>query len=273
MNQHVNQHGDDRDPVERYLAQLRDSLRTHEAELIMAEAEDHLRETVAAGLAAGLTEREAQEAAISAFGSVTAVVRAHEERPGNPVKGRTAGAMLMDLFLSRWKLAGIGLTAIGVSGLVVAVMNATLGRAFTGQPPAGVTFPKATCAYWMSAWPDAHSCAQAAMLEASSDSVVLRGGAGVVGVALLATYCLLRYDQRQRGYGPGSLLAGYFPVLAACVFGAGALGLAAAQLTGFTVTFGPGTYLSGALAAAVVAVCYGFRARPVIRHLARLAAR
>ena len=55
----------------------------------MAEAEDHLRETAAAGVAAGMTEIEAQEAAISAFGSVRAVVRAHQTKPGNLVKGRT----------------------------------------------------------------------------------------------------------------------------------------------------------------------------------------
>jgi hypothetical protein len=67
------------DPIGEYLDQIRAGLRAgaREAELILAEAEDHLRETVTAGLAAGLTEREAQEAAISSFGSVGAVIRAH----------------------------------------------------------------------------------------------------------------------------------------------------------------------------------------------------
>jgi hypothetical protein len=55
------------DPIQGYLAQLRASLRTRDADRILAEAEDHLHETVSAGLAAGLTEREAHEAAISAF--------------------------------------------------------------------------------------------------------------------------------------------------------------------------------------------------------------
>jgi len=67
-------------PTGDYLDQLRASLPTKPAETsrILAEAEDHLRESVAAGLRAGLTETEAQEAAISAFGSVRAVVRAHQ---------------------------------------------------------------------------------------------------------------------------------------------------------------------------------------------------
>lgn len=260
------------DPIQDYLGRLRAGLRTGDAARIMAEAEDHLSETVAAGLAAGLTEREAQEAAVSAFGSVTAVVRAHETRPRNLIRGRTPMAILGDLFLSAWKLGGIGLIAVGVSGLVVAVMNAVFGRAFVGQPPAGVTFPEARCAYWMTAWTHAHTCAQAAMLEASSDGVILRGGAGALGVALLACYVVTRGILRQRGYDPHSLLAGYFPALAACVFGAGALGLALAQLTGFDVTFGPGTYLSGAIVAVAFAAWYGFRARPAIRHLTRVAA-
>ena len=62
------------DLIGEYLDQLRTSLRvaSGEAELIVAEAEDHLRETAAAAMAIGMTEREAQEAAISSFGSLRA---------------------------------------------------------------------------------------------------------------------------------------------------------------------------------------------------------
>jgi len=56
------------DPVDKYLAELRASLRGPDTDGILAEAEDHLREGVAAGQAAGLTETDAQEAAITAFG-------------------------------------------------------------------------------------------------------------------------------------------------------------------------------------------------------------
>jgi hypothetical protein len=252
-----------RDLIGEYLNEPRASLRLapEEAGHVVAEAEDHLCETTAAGLAARMTEREAQQAAISAFGSVTAVVRAHESRPGNLSKGRTPAAVCGDLFLAAWKLGGIGLTAIGVSGLVVALMNLTLGRAFTGQAPAGMAFPKADCAYWVTLWPGAHTCAAAHMLEASSDNIVLR----IAGVALLETYGIVRYLQRRRG--PAMVLAGYFPALATCVFGAGAVWLALAQLTGFTVKAGPGSYLSGAIVAAAAAAGYGVKARHAIRHL------
>ena len=58
-------------PVEEYLRLLRACLRTRpeETSRILAEAEDHLRESVADGRAAGLTETEAAEAAISSLGS------------------------------------------------------------------------------------------------------------------------------------------------------------------------------------------------------------
>jgi HAAS domain-containing protein len=263
--------GGHHDPIEAYLHQLRASLRVGpaEAELIVAEAEDHLRETTVAGRAAGLTEREAQEAAISAFGSVRAVVLAHETTPGNLLRGRTPAAVIGDVCLAAWKGGAIGLTAVGASGLVVFLMNATLGRAFTGQPPAGVTFGRDICGYWLAAWPGAHTCAQAAMLEASSDAVILRVIAGIFGVALLEAYVIARYLMRRRGRGPAVLLAGYFPALAACVFGSAAVALALAQLTGFTVTAGPGTYLSGVIVAAVIAVAYAAKARPVFRRLMR----
>jgi len=82
--------------VEEYLRPLRAGLRTgpEEASRIMAEAEDHLRESVAVGRAAGLTETEAAEAAISSFGTVRAVVRAHQTPRGQ------AAAALRGLFMA-----------------------------------------------------------------------------------------------------------------------------------------------------------------------------
>jgi hypothetical protein len=165
--------------------------------------------------------------------------RAHATRVTNFIRGRTPAAILGDLVLAGWKLAGTGLAAVCVSGLVVSLMNIVLGRAFTGQAPSGVSFRKADCAHWMALWPGARTCAGAQLLEASSDAVVLRAGAGVIGAALLVAYGTVRYVQRQRGRGPVVVLGGYFPLLAACVFGAGALGLALAQLTSFAVTQGP----------------------------------
>ena len=95
-----------------------------EAELIAAEAEDHLRETTAAGLAIGMTEREAQEAAISSFGPVRAVVRAHRRR------AVTAATAVM----AAWKLAALLATTIGAGGLAGMGIFAYLLRS---APPGG----------------------------------------------------------------------------------------------------------------------------------------
>jgi hypothetical protein len=108
-----------RDLIEAYLDELRRGLRVRpgEAELILAEAEDHLRETAAAGLAIGMTEREAQEAAISSFGPVRAVTRAHLARAaGGPVGP-------VNLAMAAWKLVALLLLASGVSGMAIVVFT------------------------------------------------------------------------------------------------------------------------------------------------------
>ena len=97
------------DLIAGYLAELRAGLwvPAAEAELILAEAEDHLRETAAAGLAVGMTELEAQQAAISSFGPVRAVIRAHRRRTV------TAG----DAAMAAWKLTGLLAATVGAGGL------------------------------------------------------------------------------------------------------------------------------------------------------------
>ena len=109
--------------VEEYLRQLRAGLRTGPVETsrILAEAEDHLREGVAAGLAAGLTETEAAEAAISSFGTVRVVVRAHQTPRGQ------AAAAFGRLFMTVWLLAGTVLTSVFAVGLIMIVVIAATG--------------------------------------------------------------------------------------------------------------------------------------------------
>jgi hypothetical protein len=104
---------EDRDLVRQYLHRLRGGLRGPDAGRILVEAEDHLREGTAAGVAAGLTEREAQEAAISAFGSVLSVIRAHQTR-----RARAALA-LSGLAAASAKATGLFLVAFSVSSLVL----------------------------------------------------------------------------------------------------------------------------------------------------------
>ena len=236
------------DLIGQYLGQLRATLRGRDADLVLAEAEDHLRESVAAGLAIGMTETEAQEAAISAFGSVRTVVRAHRAK---------RGLLAADVVLAAWKLAWTGMFAIAGSGFIALAMNHLLGRDFVGQAPAGASYPAAKCQYWLSIWHGAHTCAQAATLESSSDAVSLRViGGGAAGLALLVGYLIARVLWRRQAVT--GLPEGAFPAAAVAIFGVGALGLTVITVTGSPVGVpsGPGAYLSGALAAVAVALAY-----------------
>jgi hypothetical protein len=247
---------DDVDLIAVYLGELRAKLRAPNAELVLAEAEDHLREAVAAGLAIGMSQREAQEAAISSFGSVRAVVRAHN---------LTSKQVAADLVMAALKLGWIGMFSVAVSGFVALVMNHLFGRDFVGGAPGGTRFAAADCQHWLSIWHGAHTCAQAAMLESSSDAVSLRViGGGLGGFVLLGGYLLaLLYLRRGARVLPG----GFFPLAAAAVFATGALALVVATFTGspLGVPTGPGAYLSGAVVALGVAAGYALRARRVLR--------
>jgi HAAS len=243
------------DLVARYLDELRAKLRTPDADLVLAEAEDHLRESVAAGMAIGMSEREAQEAAISAFGSVRAVVRAHNLR---------SGQLLGGLVLTGLKLGWTGMFAIAASGFVALAMNRLFGRGFVGGSAAGTRFAPADCQHWLSIWHTAHSCAQAAMLESSSDAVSLRvAGGGLGGAVLLGGYLLALLYWRRR---VPMLPSGFFPLAAAAIFTAGALALAVCTFTGGPLggPAGPGAYLSGAITASAFAIAFGVRALRVL---------
>lgn len=255
---------DDRqDLIADYLRELRARLRTPDADLVLAEAEDHLRESAAAGRAVGMTERAAQEAAISAFGPLRAVVRAHHRRPRQ---------LAADLVMAGLKLGWTGMFAIAASGFVALAMDFLVGRKFVGGTPApGTRFTAAQCAHWLAAWQTARTCGQAAMLESSSDAVTARvflGGIG--GGVLLACYLLARlYWRRGNEALPGFL----FPLAATAVFTTGALALVVCTFTGgpFGGPAGPGLFLSGAIVAASAAAAFAVRARRALRPAPRAA--
>ena len=191
-------------PVERYLRQLRASLRTPPGETsrILAEAEDHLRESAAAGLAAGLTETEAAEAAISSFGSVRAVVRAHQTRRGRIV------AALSGLAMTTWLLAGIVLVSVFAVGVVLVVVMLVKGPQNAGSPdpdpdPGGLAFFVVFC--------------------------------GLAGLGVLLGYVRARRFQRRRGRRPqAALQSAYAPLAGTVLFAGFAVALAVATRGGIT---------------------------------------
>jgi hypothetical protein len=224
----------ERDPIGEYLDQLRAGLRTglQEAELILAEAEDHLRETAAAGLATGMTEREAQEAAISSFGPVRAVVRAHHARRGWLAAAGQGG-------LAAWKLASILLLTSGVTGLAIAAIL-TIWPPVVVQP-GGVP-----------------TQAPVPIFLGVSDSLWLAWAAAAAGGAILLAGCAVTLRRRRRR-GRGMLLGGFFPMVAAGFFGAIALALTALNASDVRV---PGPVpVPGRAAVAFLALAVGYAIR------------
>jgi hypothetical protein len=122
------------DLIAAYLDEFRAGLRMPpgQADLIVAEAEDHLCETAAVGMAVGMTELEAQHAAISSFGPVRAVARAHRHR------GDVAGKAAM----AAWNLVAVLAATVGAGGLLnvgitVRSLDPPPGAQLVGLGPAG----------------------------------------------------------------------------------------------------------------------------------------
>jgi hypothetical protein len=233
------------DLIGEYLDRLRASLRVapEEAELIVAEAEDHLRETAAAAVAIGMTEREAQEAAISSFGSLRAVVRAHEAR------GRAA-ALAGDAAAATWKLASLLLVAAGATGLATDAI-----RAMHPMPRPVVIAPGG---------PPVASITSQFIPFFARPHFLMSVAAIACGAILLTGYRLVRRRQQRRGRLPGPLSAGAFPAVAAGFFCAVALALVALNLSGRGTPYDtPGFFTVVYLA---LAVGYAARAARALRR-------
>ena len=177
-----------------------------------------------------------------------------------------------DLVLTGLRLGWTGMFAIAASGFVALAMNHLAGRSFVGGTPAPAgTYTAAQCAHWLSNWPGARTCGQAAVLEASSDAVSLRViGGGIGGILLLGCYLLAVLYWRRRAPVP-VLPSGFFPLAAAALFTAGALALVVCTFTGgpFGAPAGPGVFLSGAIVAATAAVAFAAGARHTLRPARR----
>ncbi len=203
----------ERDQIAEYLDQLRSSLLTsrRRALLILDEAEDHLRESAAAGVAAGLTEAEAQQAAIASFGSVRAVVRAHAA-----ARDGAAIAAITEAVLAGWQLVTLYLLADFVTGLAWQLFGGrVIGLIW------GVATPVVGATHRLQAYPAV--CASCKPIPSNTaglysyPTTVLWVGAGVVGVALLGALALIRFWQRRSGRVRPRVLGSYSPIPGAIV--------------------------------------------------------
>jgi hypothetical protein len=187
------------DLIEDYLARLRAGLPTPPARTaeIVAEAEDHLRESVAAGRAAGLDEAAAERAAVAAFGPVKQVARAH--RPGLAAYAAAAG-------LRAWPLFGWYL-----------VLSALLGGIVIGRETAVFHRGIITPVTWHGTTVLGTGRPDAVQLAATL------GGWAIAGLAVIAGFHVVRRRRHFAAQVP--LPRGLFPLAAGIVL----LGLAVVE--------------------------------------------
>jgi hypothetical protein len=241
------------DLIERYLDELLAGLRGDAASVrrMLTEAEEHLYADRQAGIARGLSERDASQAAVDHFGSPVQVARAWslEACPPRPV-WRSLPAQFAPL-------AGVGLVAIGLSGLLARVMTSLWGTTFMFADPPGTTYSNADCRYWESIHPHANSCTNAYLAESLSDGLHARYAAGLLGLVLLGVIAVRQHHRR------GPMIAttpATVSLTGAIVFLCAAVALAALAADAFRVAddHGAGQWLSGAIVALPVATAYSF---------------
>ena len=223
-----------RTPIEDYLDEL--LCRTHAdprtTRRLLDEAGDHLAAAAAELEAAGWSRVEAEQEAVHRFGAVSALARASWRR--------CFGILVMETLRAAVLLLGCASVAVGVSGGVVALMNALFGDRFVGGTTVFGT--------------DGSTVA-----EAAQDAVVLRVLAGILGLLVLGAYAVLR-----RHTAPARVLPpGLVDALGAAAFAAATIGLAdacVAQSVAGTAGSGVGFFLSGAVASFAGAIVFGARA-------------
>ena len=220
-------------PIEDYLDDL---LRHTHADprstrRLLDEAQDHLLAAADELEHTGLARPDAEAEAVRRFGAVHPLAAA--------TRRASFAALVVETFRAALLLGSIGLCAVGVSGLIVAVMNALFGKSFVGADTVL----------------SAHT---ASVQEVADDAVVLRVLAGLLGVVLLGIHAVWR-----RHRGPGTVLPrALVDTLGAAAFAAGTVALAVACIDQAVQTgsAGVGFALSGALVALPGAVYFSARA-------------
>lgn len=181
-------------PIEQYLDDLVRALAgrpPHELRSLLAEAQAHLYDDVDAAVARGVARPRAEHEAVARFGSATELAAAERARDCDRLS-----ALLRQVATNAVLLAGVGAAAVGVSGLVAALVRAVGGsRALVDVQP-GQTLAPADCTRWLALNPTAGSCRAAAVTDWANETVYYRLAIGLLGVLVLAVGFGLRRGRR-----------------------------------------------------------------------------
>jgi hypothetical protein len=151
-------------------------------------------------------------------------------------------------------LFGVGMSAIGASGLVAGAFGSAFGKSFVSGDAPDISYTPARCADFLEYFPQAGSCEAAAAAHHFDEVVMYRGAAGVLGLLALGGWWLLRQWSRPQRHPARLLPEGFTATIGVALFGVAALGLLG--MGGMQVVFGPpagaGGLLSGGVTSLVV---------------------
>jgi hypothetical protein len=239
-------------PIEDYLDRLLVDAPgpPREVRALLAESEAHLRDATSEGVAAGLPLEAAEQQAVSKFGTVRAVTTAEARRQTLPLP-----AVARQVAASGLLLGAVGGLAVGVSGIVTAILGAIGGSTFIVRISHSTRLAPSDCARWLANDPGARSCYQAALSDWAGEVVGFRLVAGVLGAVALAAYFAAR-----RRYARELLPRAVVDTIALTVFGASGVWMLGLGVDWLVVGGnGAGQWLGAAPVALALAGFYGLR--------------
>jgi len=249
---------DDGSPVEAYLDRLLVELRSErprQARHLLAEAEAHLRDATEEAVDAGMTLADAEVAAVARFGPAAKLAEAERARQTTPL-----GTLVRQAVTSAWFLGAFGAIAVGVSGLLAAVLRAAGGERFVIDVVPGRVLAAADCARWLAADPRAASCRAAAISDWAAETVYYRIALGILGALAMVAFVVARRRLGRVGTWT-SLPATVVDSVAVTLFGLSGVWLLVLGLDAVVVRsgHGAGQWLSAAPVALAAAVVFAVR--------------
>jgi hypothetical protein len=159
-----------------------------------------------------------------------------------------ASSTIRSLALGILFLGWVGFVSIGVSGVVAAGMQAAFGAGFLAGDIPGVTYTPDRCADLKEYAPSSSSCADAAALHHSDETVTYRLAAGVLGLLMFGVWLIARRGAARKDRLP----AGLVEAAGSALFGVVGLALLAQGLE--LLALGPGTGEGADLSAGIVSL-------------------
>jgi hypothetical protein len=252
------EHVDNESPVEAYLDRLLVELRAErprQARHLLAEAEAHLRDATQEAVDAGMTLADAEAAAVARFGPAAALAEAERARQRTPF-----GTLVRQGVMSAWFLGAFGATAVGVSGLIAAVLRAVGGERFVADVVPGRVLTASDCARWLAISPRAASCRAAAISDWAAETVYYRIALGILGALAMVAFVVARRRLGRVGAWT-SLPAPVVDTVAVTLFGLSGVWLLVQGLDAVVVRsgHGAGQWLSAAPVALAAAAVFAVR--------------